>query len=64
VDGTVTKSDLGGHVLPRLGLGDWAHDGIAKLFTNIDKNGYKIIYLSARPIGFSTDTKQYLLNIK
>jgi phosphatidate phosphatase LPIN len=33
VDGTVTKSDTLGHLLPRLGLSDWAHDGIAKLYT-------------------------------
>ena len=25
VDGTVTKSDILGHLLPRLGASDWAH---------------------------------------
>ncbi len=24
VDGTVTKSDIGGHLLPRLGISDWS----------------------------------------
>ena len=64
VDGTVTKSDLPGHVLPRLGISDWAHEGIANLFTNIDRNGYKIVYLTARPIGYSSNTKKYLASIK
>jgi phosphatidate phosphatase PAH1 len=64
VDGTVTKSDLLGHVLPRLGTSDWAHDGIANLYTDIFKNGYKILYLSSRPIGYSNATKKYLKNIK
>jgi phosphatidate phosphatase LPIN len=64
VDGTVTKSDLPGHILPRLGISDWAHDGIANLLTNIEKNGYKIVYLTARPIGYSGTTKNYLASIK
>ena len=25
VDGTVTKSDFFGHILPRIGFTDWAH---------------------------------------
>ena len=49
VDGTVTKSDVLGHVLPRVGL-DWSHTGIARLFTNIQGNGYTILYLSSRAI--------------
>lgn len=50
VDGTITKSDMLGHVLPRLGQ-DWSHRGIAKLYTAIKKNGYDFIYLTSRPIG-------------
>lgn len=64
VDGTVTKSDLLGHILPRLGTSDWAHSGIAKLYSNINSNGYKILYLSSRPIGYAGSTKKYLENIK
>jgi phosphatidate phosphatase LPIN len=64
VDGTVTKSDTLGHLLPRLGMSDWAHDGIARLYSDIAQNGYKIIYLSSRPIGYSASTKQYLKGIK
>ena len=63
VDGTVTKSDILGHILPRLGASDWAHKGIASLYNNIVNNGYKIIYLSSRPVGYSEATKKYLKNI-
>jgi phosphatidate phosphatase LPIN len=64
VDGTVTKSDLGGQVFPRLGISDWAHTGIAKLYSDIAKNGYKILYLSSRAIGHVGSTKRYLQSIK
>ena len=50
VDGTVTKSDMLGHVLPRLGR-DWTHLGIAKFYSVIKKNGYEFLYLTSRPIG-------------
>ena len=52
VDGTITKSDMLGHVLPRFGK-DWTHQGIAKLYTAIAKNGYRMLYLSSRPIGLA-----------
>eukprot|EP00347_Sterkiella_histriomuscorum_P016443 403353152 len=63
VDGTVTKSDMLGHLLPRFGR-DWTHQGIAKLYTSIAKNGYKILYLSSRPIGLADTTREYLKGIK
>ncbi len=50
VDGTITKSDMLGHVLPRLGR-DWSHQGVAKLFTFISQNNYEFLYLTSRPIG-------------
>jgi phosphatidate phosphatase LPIN len=50
VDGTITKSDVLGHVLPRFGH-DWSHPGIAYLFNLISQNGYQILYLTARAIG-------------
>nr|XP_010301886.1 PREDICTED: phosphatidate phosphatase LPIN3 [Balearica regulorum gibbericeps] len=34
IDGTITKSDALGHILPHLGK-DWTHHGIAKLFHKI-----------------------------
>ena len=59
VDGTITRSDVLGQVLPFLGR-DWTHEGVIDLFTEITKRGYKIIYLTARAIGQSTMTKNYL----
>ncbi|XP_025948805.2 phosphatidate phosphatase LPIN3 isoform X2 [Dromaius novaehollandiae] len=59
IDGTITKSDALGHILPHLGK-DWTHHGIAKLFHKIHLNGYKFLYCSARAIGMAHITKGYL----
>ena len=59
VDGTITRSDVLGQVLPFLGT-DWTHEGVIDLFTGITNRGFKIIYLTARAIGQSTMTKNYL----
>merc|ERR1711963_894086 len=63
IDGTITKSDVLGHVLPIIGR-DWAQSGVASLFTKIVNNGYHIVYLSARAIGQASITKDYLASIK
>ena len=62
IDGTITKSDVLGYIFPVFGK-DWSHEGVTDLFTNLYKNGYKIIYLTARAIGQSTMTKNYLNNL-
>uniref|UniRef100_A0A8R1DHF3 SAM-dependent MTase TRM10-type domain-containing protein n=1 Tax=Caenorhabditis japonica TaxID=281687 RepID=A0A8R1DHF3_CAEJA len=62
IDGTITKSDVLGHVIPAIG-GTWAHAGVAELYTRIKNNGYKMVYLSSRAIGQSHTTKQYLKSI-
>ena len=59
VDGTITRSDVLGQVLPIIG-GDWTHEGVAELFTKIANQGYKILYLTSRAIGQSSMTKKYL----
>ncbi|XP_035006034.1 phosphatidate phosphatase LPIN2 isoform X1 [Hippoglossus stenolepis] len=59
IDGTITKSDALGHILPQFGK-DWTHKGIAKLYHKIHQNGYKILYCSARAIGMAAITKDYL----
>uniref|UniRef100_A0A7N9AJZ8 phosphatidate phosphatase n=1 Tax=Mastacembelus armatus TaxID=205130 RepID=A0A7N9AJZ8_9TELE len=59
IDGTITKSDALGHILPQLGK-DWTHKGIAKLYHKIHENGYKFLYCSARAIGMAAITKNYL----
>ncbi|XP_053172558.1 phosphatidate phosphatase LPIN2-like [Scomber japonicus] len=59
IDGTITKSDALGHILPQFGK-DWTHHGIAKLYHKIHQNGYKFLYCSARAIGMAAITKEYL----
>lgn len=59
IDGTITKSDALGHILPQLGK-DWTHQGITSLYHKIHLNGYKFLYCSARAIGMAELTKAYL----
>lgn len=63
IDGTITKSDVMGHILPMLGK-DWSHSGIAGLYSNISKNGYQIIYLTSRSILQSGQTRGYIDSVK
>lgn len=63
IDGTITKSDVLGHILPIIGK-DWAQSGVANLFTKIKSNGYKFLYLSARAIGQARVTREYLRSIR
>lgn len=52
-----------GHILPIVGK-DWAQSGVAQLFTKIQNNGYRLLYLSARAIGQARVTREYLRSIK
>ena len=63
IDGTITKSDALGQILPILGK-DWSQKGVTDLYSKIEANGYKFIYLSARAIGQSNPTRSLLQNIK
>ncbi|KAL3228810.1 hypothetical protein MRX96_023712 [Rhipicephalus microplus] len=63
IDGTITKSDVLGHIMPILGR-DWAQSGVAKLFTKIHANGYQFLYLSARAIGQAHLTREYLRSVR
>ncbi|KAI0375900.1 LNS2-domain-containing protein [Pilatotrama ljubarskyi] len=63
IDGTITKSDALGHVFTMIGR-DWTHMGVAKLYTDICRNGYKILYLTSRAIGQADSTREYLKGIK
>ncbi|GIX65253.1 lipin, putative [Babesia caballi] len=62
VDGTITKSDTLGHIMPILGR-DWSHTGVADLFTKIRANGYYVVYLTARAIGQADSTREYLFGL-
>lgn len=57
------RSDGLGHVFAMIGR-DWTHIGVAKLYTDITRNGYKIMYLTSRAIGQADATRDYLKGIK
>jgi len=63
IDGTITKSDVYGQIAPMIGR-DWTHVGVAQLYTNIYKNGYKIVYLTSRAIGQAGLTRGYITSVK
>ncbi|XP_072175604.1 phosphatidate phosphatase LPIN2-like [Diadema setosum] len=63
IDGTITKSDVFGQILPVLGK-DWTHIGVAQLYSNIKHNSYNFLYLSSRAIGQARLTKGYLNSIQ
>ncbi|CAE7849184.1 PAH2, partial [Symbiodinium sp. KB8] len=62
VDGTITKSDLMGHVMFQFGF-DWTQPGVASLYSDIHANGYEMLYLTSRAIGQKSSTDKYLRNI-
>jgi phosphatidate phosphatase LPIN len=62
VDGTITKSDVLGHVFTMVGK-DWTHAGVANYYTNIAKNGYHFLYLTSRAIGQANYTREYLAGV-
>lgn len=57
-----SRSDALGHVFAAIGR-DWTHLGVAKLYTDICNNGYKIMYLTSRAIGQADSTRDYLKGI-
>ena len=59
----VYRSDALGHVFTMIGR-DWTHVGVAKLYTDICRNGYKMMYLTSRAIGQADSTREYLKGIK
>ncbi|KAL4456231.1 hypothetical protein ABPG74_014192 [Tetrahymena malaccensis] len=63
IDGTITKSDVLGQIMPMLDK-DWTHEGVVSLYQNIVKNGYQILYLTARAIGQSEQTRKFIYNVK
>jgi phosphatidate phosphatase LPIN len=63
VDGTITKSDVLGHVMPRVGF-DWSHSGVTALYSRLRQNGYHLLYLTSRGIGQSLSTREYLTGVQ
>ena len=63
VDGTITKSDVRGHIMPRIGV-DWAQKGVVELYNKVHSNGYGVLYLTARALGQASTTRSYLEKLK
>eukprot|EP00052_Salpingoeca_macrocollata_P009319 m.73667 g.73667 ORF g.73667 m.73667 type:complete len:937 (+) comp17049_c0_seq1:285-3095(+) len=63
IDGTITKSDVLGHAAALIGR-DWTQVGVASLFSAIEKNGYKFVYLSSRSISHAGPTRGYLKAVR
>ena len=59
VDGTLTKSDIGGLVSNVTGR-DYLHEGYGKLVEKISANGYKIIFLTMRSLPLYEFSKAYI----
>ena len=64
IDGTVTKSDVRGVILPVLGLSDWKHRGVVRLYNHISDQGYLMLYLTNRAIGQSEMTRSYVFSLE
>eukprot|EP00092_Neocalanus_flemingeri_P061922 GFUD01074610.1.p1 GENE.GFUD01074610.1~~GFUD01074610.1.p1 ORF type:complete len:346 (+),score=61.46 GFUD01074610.1:342-1379(+) len=63
IDGTVTRSNIRGMILPALGLSDWKHNGVVELYRKIANQGYQIVYLTNRAIGQSDMTREYIYSL-
>ena len=61
-DGTVTRSDVIGQIGVYFGI-DWTHKYIAQLYSHIAKNGYKMLYVTARTMYMQSSTKNSLNSI-
>lgn len=56
------RSDALGHLFQMVGK-DWTHMGVANLYSDISRNGYRLLYLTSRPIGQASQTRGYLRGI-
>ena len=63
IDGTITRSDVLGNILPIMGK-DWSQSGVCPLYNKIVEKGYNIMYLTSRPIGDVERTKNYLKTLR
>jgi len=62
IDGTITESDIKGHVYPIFGI-TAAHKKVIELFAKIRQQGYQVIYLTARSISMDEETHEYLFDL-
>lgn len=61
IDGTITTSDIKGFLVGNVGV-DVHHSGVVEFFNKVSFNGYKVVYLTARPLAFDTMTREYLFD--
>jgi len=59
IDGTITRSDVRGHLCSRLGV-KWHHNSVADCFRKLNELGYKIVYLTARSVTMEVCTRKYI----
>ena len=59
IDGTITESDIKGHVFPIFGFAA-DHDFVVELYDKVGQNGYNMVYLTARSMSNDISTRSYL----
>ena len=59
IDGTITRSDMRGHVFNALGC-DWSQVGVTKLYSELHSRGYHFVYLTSRSIEAAQGTREYI----
>jgi len=62
IDGTITESDVKGHISTFLGITS-VHKNVVQLFDKIGQNGYNFIFLTARSMSQKDATKDYLFKM-
>jgi len=62
IDGTITESDVKGHVAAFFGFTAVQKD-VVELYEKIYNNGYKVLYLTARSMAQDISTKEYLFKM-
>ncbi|TGZ58635.1 hypothetical protein CRM22_009529 [Opisthorchis felineus] len=63
IDGTITKSDVRGQLMPLVGL-EWVHNDVVSLYHKIAANGYRFLYLSSRSVGQARSTRGMLCSLE
>lgn len=59
IDGTITKSDILGYVLPIFGF-KWHFNELIRIYRQLNLKGYEFVFLTARSFREYNDTRKYL----
>jgi len=62
IDGTITRSDVRGHLYNRFGM-RWNHSSVSDCFKKVNNLGYKIVYLTSRSITMEAATRKYISSL-